>query len=63
VPVLRRKLAGVPRTFVVPGGSSVPLLATAVAIWLLSGLTQAQAIAGGAALAAGLLLWALARAT
>jgi amino acid transporter len=61
VPVLRRRMAGAPRGFAVPGGPLVPLAAAAVSLWLLAGLTGAQAQAGVAALVAGALLFALGR--
>ncbi|HEX6737478.1 MAG TPA: APC family permease, partial [Vicinamibacteria bacterium] len=58
VPVLRRRHAAVEGAFVLPGGPLLPLLAAALCLWLLSGLTRGQALAGAAALAAGLLLYA-----
>jgi basic amino acid/polyamine antiporter, APA family len=60
VPVLRRKQAGEPAQFVIPGGATVPLLATAVSLWLLTGMTQAQVIAGALALLVGTLAYFLA---
>jgi APA family basic amino acid/polyamine antiporter len=57
IPVLRRKLP--PAPFRVPGGLLVPLAAAALSIWLLSGMTRAQALAGAVALAVGLALYAV----
>jgi hypothetical protein len=45
-----------PRGLRVPGGATVPIVACAVALWLLTGMTREQAIAGGVALAVGALL-------
>lgn len=53
VPVLRRKQGGDPAQFVIPGGAVVPLSATAVSLWLLSGMSRAQGIAGVLALLVG----------
>jgi basic amino acid/polyamine antiporter, APA family len=61
VPVLRRKPGVDPAQFVIPGGALVPLAATGVSLWLLSGMTQAQAIAGAIAVLAGTLAYVLAR--
>ena len=55
IPVLRRRLP--PAPFRVPGGLLIPLAATALSLWLLSGVDRAQAAAGGLALAAGLALY------
>jgi len=57
IPVLRRKMP--PAPFRVPGGPLVPLAAAALSIWLLSGMTRAQTLAGAVALAVGLALYAL----
>jgi amino acid transporter len=59
VPVLRRRMPAPRRTFRVPGGPLVPLAAAALSLWLLSGVDRAQAVAGLAALAAGLLVYAV----
>jgi amino acid transporter len=56
VPVLRRRTAG-RAGFVVPGGVFVPALAAGVSLWLLTGITRAQALAGAAALAVGGILY------
>jgi amino acid transporter len=61
VPVLRRRLPDARRTFKVPGGVLIPLLATFISIWLLTGVSRAQAIAGGIALLAGIVLYLLFR--
>jgi APA family basic amino acid/polyamine antiporter len=57
VPILRRRRELAPR-FVLPGGPIIPLLAVALSIWLLTGLSRAQAIAGGAGVLAGLVVYA-----
>ncbi len=56
VPVLRRTMPDTPRRLRVPGGFAVPLLASAVSLWLLSGITRQQALAGGGALLVGVVL-------
>jgi APA family basic amino acid/polyamine antiporter len=61
VPVLRVRMPNAVRRFKVPGGAIVPLLATATAIWLLTGVSRAQAISGGIALAAGAAIYAIFR--
>lgn len=53
VPVLRRKLPDAPRRLTVPGGVAVPLAASAVSLWLLSGISATQAAAGALALLVG----------
>jgi APA family basic amino acid/polyamine antiporter len=58
VPLLRRKQPSA-AAFVLPGGPLVPIAAAAASVWLLTGVTRAQAIAGAIALAAGLLLYFL----
>jgi APA family basic amino acid/polyamine antiporter len=58
VPLLRRRQPS-PTTFVLPGGPLVPIAAAAASVWLLTGITRGQAIAGAAALAAGVLLYLL----
>ena len=63
VPVLRRKMPDAIRTFSVPGGALIPALAAAISIWLLTGVSKAQAIAGGIALFSGALLYVLFRYT
>jgi len=57
IPLLRRKLP--PAPFRVPGGVAVPLAAGALSLWLLAGMTRGQAVAGGAAIAVGLTLYAV----
>jgi basic amino acid/polyamine antiporter, APA family len=61
VPVLRRRQRDVPPRFRLPGGPVIPLLAVALSLWLLSGLTRAQAIAGGVGLLSGLVVYAASR--
>jgi APA family basic amino acid/polyamine antiporter len=58
VPVLRRRQRDVPPSFRLPGGPLIPLLAVGLSLWLLSGLTRAQATAGGVGLGAGLVVYA-----
>lgn len=57
VPILRRRHELAP-SFVLPGGPVIPLLAIALSIWLLSGLSRAQAMAGGVGVLAGLVVYA-----
>jgi amino acid transporter len=57
VPLLRRRQPSA-NAFVLPGGALVPIAAAAASVWLLTGITRGQAIAGAAALALGLLLYA-----
>jgi len=63
VPVLRRKMPGAVRTFTVPGGALIPALAAAISIWLLTGISKPQAIAGAIALSSGAVLYLLYRYT
>jgi basic amino acid/polyamine antiporter, APA family len=58
VPVLRRRQGAIAPAFRLPGGPVIPLLAVVLSIWLLSGLSAGQAIAGGIGLAAGLVVYA-----
>jgi amino acid transporter len=60
VPALRRKMPDARRQLKVPGGIAVPLLASAISLWLLTGITRGQAAAGAIALAVGALLGLLA---
>jgi APA family basic amino acid/polyamine antiporter len=60
VPVLRRKQGSEAAEFVIPGGPTVPLAATGVSLWLLSGMTRTQMIAGALALIVGTLAYVLA---
>ena len=57
VPILRRR-PGPAARFVLPGGLAIPLAAVALSIWLLTGLSRAQASAGGLGILAGLLIYA-----
>ncbi|HEX8112787.1 MAG TPA: APC family permease [Kofleriaceae bacterium] len=57
VPILRRRRELPPR-FVLPGGPVIPLLAVALSIWLLTGVSRAQAMAGGIGILAGLVVYA-----
>jgi amino acid transporter len=56
VPLLRRRQPCA-NAFVLPGGPLVPIAAAAASVWLLTGITRGQAIAGVLALAAGVLLY------
>jgi basic amino acid/polyamine antiporter, APA family len=58
VPVLRRRQRERPPAFVLPGGPVIPLLAVALSIWLLTGLSRAQAMAGGVGILLGLVVYA-----
>jgi APA family basic amino acid/polyamine antiporter len=57
VPVLRRRAGGGEDVFLLPGGPLLPLLAVALCVWLLAGLTPAQALTGVAGLLAGVLVY------
>lgn len=61
VPVLRRKLPAEGRRFTLPFGALIPALGIAASILLLTGITQKQALIGGAGLASGALVFFLAR--
>lgn len=61
VPVLRRKMPDARRTFKVPGGPIVPVLATVTSLWLLTGVSGKQAVAGSVALLVGAVLYAIFR--
>jgi amino acid transporter len=56
VPVLRRKMPDARRRLKVPGGVLVPVTASAVSLWLLSGITAPQAATGTVALLVGAVL-------
>jgi amino acid transporter len=58
VPILRRRQHHGEPGFLLPGGPVIPLLAAALSGWLLSGLTRAQAMAGGLGLLSGLAVYA-----
>jgi basic amino acid/polyamine antiporter, APA family len=60
VPVLRRTQLS-PAAFVVPGGVGVPVAAAAACVWLLTGITRAQALTGIIAIVAGALFFLLFR--
>jgi amino acid transporter len=57
VPVLRRKMSNGKPIFTVPGGVIIPALAAVISIWLLTGISKAQAIAGAGALLVGAVLY------
>jgi APA family basic amino acid/polyamine antiporter len=63
VPVLRRRMPNATRGFKVPGGALIPALAVVISVWLLTGVSGAQAIAGGLALAVGIVLFVVFRNT
>jgi amino acid transporter len=63
VPVLRRTMPDASRGFRVPGGALIPALAALISIWLLTGVSSAQAIAGCLALASGIVLYVVIRMT
>jgi amino acid transporter len=58
IPVLRRRLRPDQRDFRLPGGPAIPLAAAAFSIWLLAGLTPAQALAALVGLLSGLAVYA-----
>jgi basic amino acid/polyamine antiporter, APA family len=58
VPVLRRRRRDLAASFVLPAGPVIPLLAVGLSIWLLSGVSRAQAVAGGIGLLVGLAVYA-----
>lgn len=58
VPVLRRRRRDLAPSFVLPAGPVIPLLAVGLSIWLLSGVSRAQAVAGGIGLLVGLAVYA-----
>ena len=57
VPVLRRKMPDAPRKFKLPFGPLIPILAAILSVWLLTGISRDQAIAGAAALLAGAIFY------
>lgn len=60
VPRLRKRQPE-PHSFRLPGGVTIPLLATAISLWLLTGITPSQARAGVLGLGVGALLYLLHR--
>jgi amino acid transporter len=59
IPVLRRKMPAAEHSFKLPGGALIPLLATAVCVWLLIGSSQSQAAMIGIALLIGAVLYGI----
>jgi basic amino acid/polyamine antiporter, APA family len=57
VPVLRRRKPERERHFKLKGGPTIPLVAALTSLWLLTGITREQAIAGAVALAVGASLY------
>jgi amino acid transporter len=57
VPVLRRRQRHLAPGFVLPGGPVIPLLAVGLSVWLLSGVSRTQAIAGGLGILSGLVVY------
>jgi APA family basic amino acid/polyamine antiporter len=57
LPVLRRRFPAAP--FRVPGGITIPAVATALSLWLLSSISRDQAVGGGLAVLLGLALYFL----
>lgn len=53
VPVLRRKMPEATRRFTLPGRGLIPALAVILSLWLLTGSSRNQAMAGGSALLLG----------
>jgi amino acid transporter len=62
VPVLRWRQRGAPAGFRLPGGPAIPLLAAGLSIWLLLGVTRAQAVAGGLGIASAIVIYSVQRA-
>jgi APA family basic amino acid/polyamine antiporter len=58
VPVLRSRQRDIQPSFRLPAGPVIPLFAVGLSLWLLSGLTRTQAMAGAVALGAGLVVYA-----
>lgn len=56
--ILRRRQRDASPAFVLPGGPVVPLLAVALSIWLLTGMTREQAKVGGVGVLASLVMYA-----
>lgn len=57
VPILRRRMPGGSRGFVLPGGSLIAIIALATCVWLLAGTSAAQVSTAAVAFAAGALLY------
>lgn len=58
VPVLRRRQRHLAPGFVLPGGPVIPVLAAGISVWLLSGISRTQAVAGGLGILSGLGVYA-----
>jgi amino acid transporter len=56
VPILRWRRRDAAPAFALPGGPAIPLFAVVLSVWLLTGVTRTQAIAGAVGLASGLVI-------
>jgi basic amino acid/polyamine antiporter, APA family len=63
LPVFRRRADFPPASFKLPGGTVIALLSLALAVWLVSNSTGAEARAAGIAAAVGLVIFLLYRYT
>ena len=63
VPVLRRKMPDSEERFALPGGATIPVLATGLCVWLMIGSSLYPILMLGAAIALGGLLYLASRAT
>lgn len=57
VPLLRRRIPPAERTFTLPGGWLIPALGILVSVSLLTGVNRTQALAGGAGLLSGAVVY------
>ena len=57
LPMLRKKFGAPPNAVRLPGGATIPVLAIALSIALLTSASLNNLLAGGAALAAGALIY------
>jgi amino acid transporter len=61
LPVLRRRFVDVPGRFILPGGLTIPVIAMALCVWLLTQVSHGSYVVTGAFLAAGSALYWVAR--